>query len=85
MVYEQLGCAEGPSVTGAVVVAFLLPIVIFVAALGGFSRVLENSGAGPCQTPLAVVLAIMVTAGSMLAMRAIIRYRSKTLFRKQQQ
>lgn len=85
MVYEQLGCVEGPSVTGAVVVAFLLPIVIFVVALGGFGRILENSVPGPYQTPLAVVLAITATAGSMLAMRTLIRYRPKTSFRRQQQ
>ena len=85
MGYEQPGCVEGPSVTGEVVVAFLLPIVIFVAALGGFGRVLENSVARPYQTPLALGLAIMVTAGSMLATRALVRYRPKTWFRKQQQ
>ena len=35
-VYEQLGKIEGPSVVKKVVLAFLLPLVVFVASLGNF-------------------------------------------------
>ena len=84
IVYEQLGCVQGPSVTSTVVVAFLLPIVVFVAALGGFGRLLGSALAEPYRTLLALVLALLVMAGVMWVVRILLRPHQETWFRKQQ-
>jgi len=72
-VYGRLGSAEGPSVASKVVVAFLLPMVMFVVALGGFGGLLEDIVANPYQTPLALVLALSTTAALMLVVRILVR------------
>ncbi len=74
-VYEQLGGSEGPPVTRVALVAFLLPILVFVATLAGFGWLLQGHVAERCQTPLAVVLALATTAGVMLAARVVMRPR----------
>jgi len=64
-------------VTLTVLVAFLLPIVVFVISLAGFGWLLEGRVAGPYQTPLALVLALSVTTGSMLIVRVAVRRHHK--------
>jgi hypothetical protein len=76
-VYEQLGGSEGPPVTRKVLVAFLLPIVVFVAALGGFGWLLQGAVGQRVQTPAALVLALATTAGMMLAVRSVARHHRK--------
>ncbi len=76
-VYEQLGCAEGPSVTSAALLTFLLPVVVFVAALGGFGWLLKGVVAGPYLTPLAAALALLTTTGVVLVARALTRLHRK--------
>ena len=70
---RQPGCHEGPSVTCAVLVAFLLPIVVFTVSLGGLGWWLEGRLAGPYRTPVALLLALSVTTALMLAGRAVSR------------
>jgi hypothetical protein len=70
---RQLGCQEGPSVTCAVLVAFLLPIVVFAVSLGGWGWWLEGRVAGPYRTPVALFLAVLVTTALLLAGRAASR------------
>ena len=41
-IYRQLGNAEGPSVVCKVVVAFLLPIVVFISVLMVFEEILAG-------------------------------------------
>jgi len=41
-IYRQLGNAEGPSVVFRVVVAFLLPIVVFIGVLAVFEETLAG-------------------------------------------
>ncbi len=72
-VYRRLGDIEGPSVTRAVLVAFLLPLVLFIASLGTCDWLLQSRIAGSFRTPLALILALLVTAGLMLALRAVSR------------
>jgi hypothetical protein len=74
--YRQLGCTDGPSVTRTVLVAFLLPLVLFIGSLGAFGWWLEGTAGGPYRTPLALLLALLVTAGAMLTIRAVSRRRS---------
>ena len=76
-VYRHLGCTEGPSVTLTVLVAFLLPLVLFIVSLGTLSWWLEGWVAESYRTPLALILALLVTTGSMLALRVVSRLRAK--------
>jgi hypothetical protein len=71
--YRRLGSAQGPSVTREVLIAFLLPIAVFVAALGGFGLLLGHLVPAPYATPLALVLAVAVAAASLLLARALVR------------
>jgi hypothetical protein len=63
------GSNEGPSVTPAALVAFVLPLAVFVAALGGLGHLLQGRVAEPYRTPLALVLAVATTTVLMLAGR----------------
>lgn len=72
-VYHQLGCAEGPSVVSQVLVAFLLPILTFVVALGVLQWALGSALAKPYQTPLTLLLALAATAGLMFVGRVAVR------------
>ncbi len=41
--YEQAGSVEGPSVASGAIVAFLMPIVVFIIAYMGFERLFAQS------------------------------------------
>jgi hypothetical protein len=75
--YRRLGCDEGPSVALTAVVAFLLPLVVLVVSLGGLGWLLEDVVAESYRTPLALVLALLVTTGLMLVVRLLTRHRHK--------
>lgn len=75
--YRQIGCTEGPPVTPAVLVAFLLPLVLFIVSLGTLDWLLKSRLAGASRTPLALILALLMTTGLMLALRAVSRLRSR--------
>ena len=71
-VYRQLGKAEGPSVALKVVVAFLLPMVVFIVVLIASEKIL----AGMIETKelrIAVdfLLALSITFVCILIIRAI--------------
>ena len=66
-VYEQLGHTGGPSVALKVIMAFALPIVLFLAALATFGHLLHERLTERYETPVAFVLALSVTVGVMLA------------------
>ncbi|MBN2130544.1 MAG: hypothetical protein JW741_13670 [Sedimentisphaerales bacterium] len=72
-VYEQLGQSRGSSVALGVVVAFLLPIVVFVVTLGVSGRLLANAVARKYQTPAAFVSALLVTVSVMLVASLIVK------------
>ena len=72
-VYEQLGQSRGSSVALGVVVAFLLPIVVFVVTLGVSGRLLANAVAREYQTPAAFVSALLVTVSVMLVASLIVK------------
>ncbi len=76
-VYREPGGEPGPSVTRPALVAFVLPLVLFVAALGTLGRLLPSRVVEPYRTPLALVLALATTAGLMLAGRFLARRRRK--------
>ncbi len=71
-VYRHLGKAEGPSVALKVVVAFLIPILVFIAVLIVSEKIL----AGTIETKelritLNFLLAVAVTLAVALIIRAI--------------
>lgn len=76
-VYEQLGCAGGPSIAWAVVLAFLVPILVFIGALAGFGWLLEVAVDPRYQMPLAAALALAATTGVMLMVRVATRRRQE--------
>ena len=73
-VYRQLGEAESPSVALKVVVAFLVPIVVFVASLAAFQQILASViNTEELQTVVSFLLALLLTGVCVLIIRAISR------------
>jgi hypothetical protein len=62
-VYRKLGNIKGPSVVLKVIIAFLLPLVIFIGTLTIFEEILKGKIASePVQTILVFLLALSVSA-----------------------
>jgi hypothetical protein len=72
-IYAQLGCAGGPSIAWTVVLAFLLPLVVFIGTLAGFGKLMEGVVSARYQMPLAATMALAATAGVMLVVRVLTR------------
>lgn len=71
-VYEKLGKAAGPSVVPKVLVAFLLPIVTFIAALTAFEKILVNLiDSNKLQTACSFLLALLAVLLLILAIKAV--------------
>jgi len=61
-VYEQLGNIRSPSVAVKVVLAFLLPLVVFIVSLAVFEKILAGSfDSGQSRTAAAFLLALLAT------------------------
>ncbi len=65
-VYNRVGNAPGPSITIDVCLAFLLPLVVFVASLAIAQKILAG-------TPISLALALVSTLGCILIVRMIRR------------
>jgi len=77
-VYRQLGKAEGPSVVFKVLAAFLLPILIFIASLATFERILtRTTDIKELQILLGFLLTSSVTFAGVLIIKAINKKLSK--------
>ena len=77
-VYRQLGKAKGPSVISKVVVAFLLPLVVFIASLVVFDHILGKAmNNKEVQTALSFLLALSVSFICILIIKAIYKRLSK--------
>jgi uncharacterized protein YqhQ len=70
-VYQQLGHTQSPSIALKVVVAFVLPVVVFTVALGLLTWQLQEVATKTYQSLLACVLALVVTAVFMGLVRLI--------------
>ena len=71
-VYEQLGNDSSPSVALKVILAFLLPLMVFIVSLAVFERVLAGAIATErMQTALCFVLALLATFVCVLITRVI--------------
>ena len=61
-VYRQLGNSKSPSIVFKVVFAFLVPLVVFIAALAAFEKILAGTISGKeLRTGLSFMLALAVT------------------------
>ena len=70
--YEQLGKIEGASIVRKVVLAFLLPLVVFVASLAVFERMFSGViSAGQIQSALSFVSALLLTLACILLTKVI--------------
>ena len=68
--YRRSGHIEGPSVVLNVVVAFLLPILIFIGVLAGLERILaDRIQTEGVRTILSFLLALLTTAGVVVAVK----------------
>jgi len=73
-VYEQLGKIEGPSIVKKVVLAFLLPLVFFVASLAIFERIFSGViSTGQVRSALSFASALLLTFVCILLTKVIDR------------
>jgi len=71
-IYEQLGDSPGPSVALKAILAFLLPLMVFIVSLAVFERVLAGAiTTERMQTALSFVLALLATFVCVLITRLI--------------
>jgi len=71
-IYEQLGNSPGPSVALKAILAFLLPLMVFIVSLAVFERVLAGAiTTERMQTALSFVLALLATFVCVLITRVI--------------
>jgi len=81
-VNKHLGKAEGPSVVSKVVLAFLLPLVVFIVLLAGFERILAGViSAKELRAAVSFLLAVLGTLGLILIIRVIGRLVRRGNFR----
>ena len=77
-VYRQLGNTKNPSVVFKVVIAFLVPLVVFIAALVVSEAILAKTiNTKELQTALSFLLALFVTFVAVLVIKAINKKLSK--------
>ena len=73
-VYRQLGNTKSPSVVFKVVAAFLLPLMVFIAALATSEKILAKViNTKEVQTALSFLLALAVTFVCILIIKMIDR------------
>jgi hypothetical protein len=71
-IYHQLGNIEGPSVVVKVVIAFLLPLVVFIISLAAFQEIFTKTiSSQGMQTILCLVSALLVTFSYILIVKVI--------------
>jgi len=71
-IYRKLGNVKSPSVISKVVVAFLLPIVVFIAALAAFEEILSEAlNSKEVQTAVSFLLALLLTSICIMIVKGI--------------
>jgi hypothetical protein len=77
-IYRQLGKARGPSVAFKVMVAFLLPLLIFIASLAVFGGILAKvTEVKVLRAILDLLLALSVTFAAILVIKLINKHLNK--------
>ncbi len=68
--YQQLANLKGPSITYQVVIAFLLPLLVLIACVAIFGKLLANTSiAKQLQTAFVFLSALLVTFGLILVIK----------------
>jgi uncharacterized membrane protein YbhN (UPF0104 family) len=76
--YQQLSKAQGPSVAFKAVVAFLLPLLVFIASLAAFEGILARiTDIKELRIALDFLLALSVTLAVVLIIKVISKYLNK--------
>ena len=71
-VYQQLGKTQGPPVAFKAVIAFLLPLLIFIVSLAAFEGILaRTTDIKDLRIALDFLLALSVTLATMLIIKAV--------------
>jgi uncharacterized membrane protein len=77
-IYQKLGNTRGPSVAFKAVVAFLLPLLIFIASLAAFEEILARiTNIKELRIALDFLLALSVTLAAILIIKVISQYLNK--------
>ena len=76
-IYQQLGKSQGPPVAFKAVVAFLLPILIFIASLAAFEGILAGITNIKVRIALDFLLALSVTLAMVLIIKVINKHLNK--------
>ncbi|MFA5240475.1 MAG: SoxR reducing system RseC family protein [Phycisphaerae bacterium] len=80
--YQQLGKAQGQSIALDSVVAFLLPLLIFIVSLGIFDRILAGTiELKDLRIAISFLLALFVTFTAMLIIKLISKHLGKNKYR----
>lgn len=69
--YEKMGKAEGPNVAWKAIVAFLVPIAVFIGVLAGSQQLLDGRLEGRGLTMISFLLAACVTLLVVFVIRAV--------------
>jgi len=70
--YQHLGDIEGPSLVVKVLLAFLLPLVVFIVSLAVFERILAGAiNSTAAKTVVSFLLALLVTFVCILITRMV--------------
>jgi uncharacterized membrane protein len=72
--YEKLGKFQGANVAWRAVVAFLVPICVFIGSLAGSQRLLGNRLEGKLLILVSFALALCLTLLAVIVIRAINGY-----------
>ncbi len=73
-IYQQLGDVQGPSVVVKVIVAFLLPLVVFIVTLAIFDKILSGfEMTTDLQTVFSVAASLLITFICILIVRVVNR------------
>lgn len=73
-VYQQLGNVKGPSFVSQVIIAFLLPVVVFIVSLAVFEKIFTGAVNGKeLRTVLSFLMALLMTFVCILIVQVINR------------
>ncbi len=76
--YRQIGRLKGPSVVSMVIVAFLLPMALFIAMIATIDRLLAKTAtAKELSTAISFIAALAVTFIFILAIKKISKLAGK--------
>ena len=75
-IYKQIGSSSEPSVTVRVLIAFLLPIAVFIIALAISEKILASKlNSQAAVTAISVITAVFITGLVVFIVRALVKKR----------